>query len=101
MGVGFPPHRECFEAFRLPVPWDQEDEACQKLLEDLLSYAVYAVAKNEADIRDTLRNRVKALQLSRDPLNQVLDWLVEDGGSVALKLSGTFDKTLVLYSDVQ
>jgi hypothetical protein len=65
-------------------------------LEDLLSYAVYAVAKNEADIRDTLRNRVKALQLqSRDPLNQVLDWLVEDGGSVALKLSGTFDKTLV------
>lgn len=38
----------------------QEDEACQKLIEDLLSYAIYAVAKNEADIRDTLRNRIKA-----------------------------------------
>ena len=38
----------------------QEDEACQKLLKDLPAYALYAVAKNEADIRDTLRNRVKA-----------------------------------------
>lgn len=37
----------------------QEDAACQKLLEDLSAYALYCVTKNEADIRDTLRQRVK------------------------------------------
>ena len=38
----------------------QEDEACKKLLDDLLGYAVYAVTKHEADIKDTIKNRVKA-----------------------------------------
>ena len=37
----------------------EEDAACQKLLEDLSAYALYCVTKNEADIKDTLRNRVK------------------------------------------
>eukprot|EP00439_Symbiodinium_sp_Y106_P031532 s5663_g3.t2 len=36
-----------------------EDEACKKLLDDLLGYAVYAVTKHEADIKDTLKNRIK------------------------------------------
>ena len=37
----------------------QEDASCKKLLADLQGYAVYAVTKNEADIRDTIKNRVK------------------------------------------
>ena len=37
----------------------QEDASCKKLLADLQGYAVYAVTKNEADIRDTIQNRVK------------------------------------------
>ncbi|CAE6971242.1 Ufd1l [Symbiodinium natans] len=40
----------------------QEDEACKKLLDDLLGYAVYAVTKHEADIKDTIKNRVKVRQ---------------------------------------
>lgn len=57
----------CFFSFRKPRQESpsapeapQEDEACRKLLEDSLAYAVYAVNKNEAEIRDTIRNRVKA-----------------------------------------
>lgn len=57
----------CFFPFRKPRQESpsapeapQEDEACRKLLEDSLAYAVYAVNKNEAEIRDTIRNRVKA-----------------------------------------
>ena len=38
----------------------REDEACKKLIDDLHGYAVYAVTKHEADIKDTLKNRVKA-----------------------------------------
>jgi len=53
----------------------QEDEACRKLLEDSLAYAVYAVTKNEAEIRDTIRNRVK-----------VQDWPVDEKGAVELDL---------------
>lgn len=41
-----------------------EDEACKKLLDDLLGYAVYAVTKHEADIKDTLKNRIKAGRLT-------------------------------------
>ncbi|CAE7553881.1 Ufd1 [Symbiodinium sp. CCMP2592] len=48
-----------------------EDEACKKLLDDLLGYAVYAVTKHEADIKDTLKNRI-----------QVRRWPVDASGTL-------------------
>lgn len=77
----------------------QEDETCQKLLEDLLSYAVYAVAKNEADIRDTLRNRVKVPNWPIDANGAVeLDILWPGAGYDSAACAGSFEVLSLLAS---
>eukprot|EP00438_Fugacium_kawagutii_P003854 Skav230675 [mRNA] locus=scaffold2185:363143:369349:- [translate_table: standard] len=69
-----------------------EDEACQKLLDDLPSYALYAVAKNEADIRDTLRNRIKAKAWPMDEKGAVeLDLLWPGAGYDSVACAGSFE----------
>lgn len=75
----------------------QEDEACQKLIEDLLSYAIYAVAKNEADIRDTLRNRIKVQAWPLDEKGAVeVDLLWPGAGYNSVACAGSFEVLAVL-----
>ncbi|CAJ1337945.1 unnamed protein product [Effrenium voratum] len=69
----------------------QEDPACKKIIEDSLSYAVYAVAKNDSDIKDTLRNRIKVRSWPSVGEKIELDILWPGAGYNSVACGGSFE----------